>query len=51
MPEAEWAARTPAPMDLAGNQFGVGRELFAVFREAVDSAEDGACALFGRTGL
>ena len=51
VPEAEWAARTPAPMDLAGNQFGVGRELFAVFREAVDSAEDGACALFGRTGL
>ncbi|GAB3731234.1 phosphogluconate dehydratase [Silanimonas algicola] len=51
MPEAEWAARTPAPMDLAGNQFGVGRELFAVFREAVDSAEDGACALFGNSGL
>jgi phosphogluconate dehydratase len=51
VPEAEWAARTLAPMDLAGNQFGVGRELFAVFREHVDSAEDGACALFGSTGL
>ncbi|MCZ8115201.1 phosphogluconate dehydratase [Silanimonas sp.] len=51
VPEAEWAARASAPMDLAGNQFGVGRELFAVFREAVDSAEDGACALFGSTGL
>jgi phosphogluconate dehydratase len=51
VPEAEWAARTLAPMDLAGNQFGVGRELFAVFRECVDSAEDGACALFGCTGL
>ena len=51
VPEAEWAARTHAPMDLAGNQFGVGRELFAVFRECVDSAEDGACALFGSTGL
>jgi len=51
VPEAEWAARALAPMDLAGNQFGVGRELFAVFREAVDSAEDGACALFGSTGL
>jgi phosphogluconate dehydratase len=51
VPEAEWAARTLAPMDLAGNQFGVGRELFAVFRECVDSAEDGACALFGSTGL
>jgi phosphogluconate dehydratase len=51
VPEAEWAARALAPMDLAGNQFGVGRELFAVFRECVDSAEDGACALFGSTGL
>jgi len=51
VPEAEWAARTPAPMDLAGNQLGMGRELFAVFRECVDSAEDGACALFGSTGL
>ena len=51
VPEAEWAARASAPMDLAGNQFGVGRELFAVFRECVDSAEDGACALFGSTGL
>ena len=26
-------------------------EKFAVFRECVDSAEDGACALFGSTGL
>jgi phosphogluconate dehydratase len=51
VPEAEWAARANAPMDVSGNQFGVGRELFAVFRERVDSAEDGACALFGSTGL
>jgi phosphogluconate dehydratase len=51
VPEAEWAARANAPMDVSGNQFGVGRELFAVFRESVGSAEDGACALFGSTGL
>ena len=49
--DVEWAARANAPMDVAGNQFGTGRELFAVFRERVDSAEDGACALFGSTGL
>jgi len=51
MPEAEWAARAPAPIDVSRNQSGVGRELFAVFREHVDSAEDGGCALFGRSGL
>ncbi|MGL6290485.1 MAG: phosphogluconate dehydratase [Silanimonas sp.] len=51
VPEAEWAARANAPMDVSGNQFGVGRELFAVFRAHVDSAEDGACALFAGTGL
>ncbi len=49
--ESDWATRVPTPMDVSGNQFGVGRELFAVFRERVDSAEDGACALFGSTGL
>ncbi|MEM9230109.1 MAG: phosphogluconate dehydratase [Pseudomonadota bacterium] len=31
--------------DLAGNQFGTGREMFQAFREAVCSAEQGACAL------
>ena len=46
VPEAEWSARANAPMDVSGNQFGMGRELFAVFRAQVDSAEDGACALF-----
>ena len=51
VPDADWAARANAPMDLSGNQFGMGRELFAVFRERVDSAEDGACALFGSSGL
>jgi len=50
VPEAEWSARTNAPMDVSGNQFGMGRELFAVFRAQVDSAEDGACALFAGSG-
>ena len=45
--EAEWDARETTHIDTAGNQFGTGRELFAVFRQQVDSAEDGACALYG----
>jgi phosphogluconate dehydratase len=50
VPEAEWAARAHAPMDVSGNQFGTGRELFAIFRTHVDSAEDGACALYAGIG-
>ncbi len=38
----ELAARAPAPADLAPNQAGMGRELFATFRAAVSGAEDGA---------
>ena len=44
VPEAEWAARPSAEASLRGNQFGVGRELFRVFREAVDGAEQGAAS-------
>ena len=47
VPEAEWAARASAPLDLAGNQHGTGRELFSVMRRNASSAEEGACALFG----
>ncbi len=43
---AEWAARTPAPLDLSGNQFGVGRELFGLMRAHAGSAEEGASALW-----
>jgi phosphogluconate dehydratase len=43
---AEWAARTPATADLSANQHGVGRELFAVFRDAVGTADAGA-SIFG----
>ena len=44
---AEWAARTPATLALAGNRFGMGRELFGLMRAQVGSAEQGACSLFG----
>jgi phosphogluconate dehydratase len=43
---AEWAARAPATADLSANQHGVGRELFAVFRDAVGTADSGA-SIFG----
>jgi phosphogluconate dehydratase len=40
--ESEWAARTNATADLFADQVGMGRELFAVFRNAVSEAEQGA---------
>jgi phosphogluconate dehydratase len=43
---AVFAARVPATFDLAANRHGVGRELFGLMRNAVGSAEEGACALF-----
>ena len=42
VPAAEWAARLPATADLTHNETGVGRELFAMFRHTVSSAEEGA---------
>ncbi|ASU39968.1 phosphogluconate dehydratase [Herbaspirillum sp. meg3] len=39
--EAEWAARTSDTADLTGNQTGMGRELFSVFRANVSAAEEG----------
>ncbi|MBN9020603.1 MAG: dihydroxy-acid dehydratase, partial [Rhizobiales bacterium] len=38
----EFAARTPASADLAANEFGVGRELFRLFRANAHAAELGA---------
>jgi phosphogluconate dehydratase len=38
-------ARTPAPANFASHHFGVGRELFGLFRAAVDAADRGASAL------
>ncbi|KUJ80480.1 phosphogluconate dehydratase [Ruegeria marisrubri] len=39
--------RPPVRADLSGNQFGVGRELFAAFRSAVGSADTGASVFRG----
>jgi phosphogluconate dehydratase len=44
--EQEWNRRPAAPADLSSNQSGMGRELFAMFRLAVGSAEQGG-ATFG----
>ena len=44
---AEWQAREVVLPDLTGNQSGMGRELFALMRSGVGSAESGACSLFG----
>ncbi|MEH6460774.1 phosphogluconate dehydratase [Chitinimonas sp. JJ19] len=37
-----WAAREQAVVDLSANEYGYGRELFAVFRHAASGAEQGA---------
>ena len=42
VPAAEWAARKVEAADLSANQTGMGRELFALFRNAVSTAEEGA---------
>ena len=42
VPEAEWAARPAAVADLAAVHHGVGRELFAPFRQFVGHADHGA---------
>ncbi len=42
----EWNARTPVAADLAANQFGLGREMFAIFRAQVSTADTGA-TIFG----
>ena len=41
----EFAARTPAAADLAANEYGVGRELFRLFRASAHPAELGAGVL------
>lgn len=46
VPEVEWNARTIGTADLSANQVGMGRELFAMFRDTVSTAEEGA-ATFG----
>ena len=43
---AEWNARAPELAPLQGNRTGLGRELFALMRTQVGTAEQGACSLF-----
>jgi phosphogluconate dehydratase len=43
---AEFAKRTPAEADLSGNDFGMGRELFSIFRQMSGRADQGASVLF-----
>ncbi|MDO9418277.1 phosphogluconate dehydratase [Pararhizobium sp.] len=43
---AEFAARVPAVADLSGNEFGMGRELFAPFRAIAGAADQGASIFF-----
>ncbi|MFN4134069.1 MAG: phosphogluconate dehydratase [Novosphingobium sp.] len=49
VPEAEWAAREPAPAPVAAD--GVGRELFALMRLHADEAERGGSAMLAAAGL
>jgi phosphogluconate dehydratase len=44
VPPEVWAAREAQTIDLTRNQYGVGRELFAAFRNHVDGAEQGAAS-------
>lgn len=44
VPEAEFSRRKVPPTDLAGNEFGFGRELFAGFRQLAGRADQGASA-------
>jgi phosphogluconate dehydratase len=43
---AEWNARVPESASLQANRTGLGRELFALMRTQVGTAEQGACSLF-----
>jgi phosphogluconate dehydratase len=42
---SDWAARSPAQLDVSSHARGYGRELFAGFRGSVGSAESGASSL------
>jgi len=42
VPDAVWASRSAPQPDLSGNDFGIGRELFALFRAQASGAEQGA---------
>jgi phosphogluconate dehydratase len=46
---AQWDARTPVEADLSRAHFGVGRELFGLFRDRVGGADSGASIFSGVT--
>ncbi len=46
VPADRLAAREPVRLDLAANEFGMGRELFAPFRRAANTADQGASIFF-----
>jgi len=46
---AEWDARSPIHEDLAESQFGVGRELFSMFRNTVSTPDQGASIFTARS--
>ncbi|TKW68730.1 MAG: phosphogluconate dehydratase [Paracoccus denitrificans] len=41
----DFAAREPETADLSANQFGMGREMFGLFRAAAGDATEGACGI------
>ncbi|PHV11840.1 phosphogluconate dehydratase [Chitinimonas sp. BJB300] len=42
VPDEAWTQREPATADMTANQYGYGRDLFAVFRSVATGAEQGA---------
>ncbi|WBU52306.1 phosphogluconate dehydratase [Paracoccus sp. SCSIO 75233] len=42
---SDFESREPATADLSGNQYGMGREMFGVFRNAACAATEGACSI------
>jgi phosphogluconate dehydratase len=46
MPDGAWQSREPHRADLAANRTGMGRELFAMMRAQVGTAESGGSALW-----
>ena len=43
--QSDYDARTPVSIDLADNEFGMGRELFSIFRQMAGPADQGAGVL------
>lgn len=46
----DFAQRTPEMIDLSANQYGMGRQLFAHFRNSTGPATDGASVFFNQGG-